>query len=71
MGGGEEAEERRKRAKELGEKARLAVGKGGSSYVDTGNMIAELIQRRRTAEAKRGFDVCSDTVVGAPADFER
>lgn len=48
MGGGEEADERRRRAKELRDMARKAVAEGGSSYVDIGNLIQELIDRRST-----------------------
>ncbi|PKA65320.1 UDP-glycosyltransferase 73B5 [Apostasia shenzhenica] len=47
MGGGEEAEGRRKRARELGEKARRAVEKGGSSYEDVGRLMHEVIDQRR------------------------
>lgn len=46
MGDGEEAEGRRRRAKDLGEKARRAVEKGGSSYNDIGNLINELLERK-------------------------
>nr|AIF79773.1 UDP-glucose-dependent flavonoid glucosyltransferase UGT703B1 [Crocus sativus] len=42
MGDGEEAEGRRRRARELGEKARKAVEKGGSSYEDMRNLVEEL-----------------------------
>ncbi|KAG6488999.1 UDP-glucose flavonoid 3-O-glucosyltransferase 7-like [Zingiber officinale] len=43
MGDGEEAEERRKRARELGETARRAVEEGGSSYENMTRLIQELI----------------------------
>ncbi|KAI4298481.1 hypothetical protein L6164_032034 [Bauhinia variegata] len=39
---GEEAEEMRNRAKELGQMARRAVEKGGSSYSDLNALIQEL-----------------------------
>ncbi|KAG0451534.1 hypothetical protein HPP92_026387 [Vanilla planifolia] len=47
MGVGEEAEGRRRRARELGQKANRAVEKGGSSYEDVGNLIWELRQRKK------------------------
>eukprot|EP00262_Sarcandra_glabra_P001484 TRINITY_DN1159_c0_g4_i1.p1 TRINITY_DN1159_c0_g4~~TRINITY_DN1159_c0_g4_i1.p1 ORF type:complete len:516 (-),score=52.31 TRINITY_DN1159_c0_g4_i1:63-1466(-) len=43
MDGGEEGEEMRKRAKVMGEMAKKAVQEGGSSYVDLGLLIDELI----------------------------
>ncbi|KAK8913985.1 UDP-glucose flavonoid 3-O-glucosyltransferase 7 [Platanthera zijinensis] len=46
MGVEEEAEERRRRARELSEKARKAVEKGGSSYGDVFNFIQELLERK-------------------------
>ncbi|CAD5189740.1 unnamed protein product [Musa acuminata subsp. malaccensis] len=46
MGGGEEAEGMRRRARELGEMAANAVEIGGSSYVHMGDLIEELIDRR-------------------------
>nr|QDH43896.1 glycosyltransferase [Crocosmia x crocosmiiflora] len=46
MGSGEAADLRRQRARELGEKARKAVEKGGSSYVNMANLIQELIDRK-------------------------
>ncbi|XP_010925706.1 scopoletin glucosyltransferase [Elaeis guineensis] len=49
MDGGEEAEEMRRRARELAEMARRAVEEGGSSYVELGELIQELIERRKTA----------------------
>ncbi|EHA8589875.1 Scopoletin glucosyltransferase [Cocos nucifera] len=49
MDGGEEAEEMRRRARELAEMARRAVEEGGSSYVDVGELIQELIERKKTA----------------------
>ncbi|KAF9598282.1 hypothetical protein IFM89_026520 [Coptis chinensis] len=42
MGDGEEAEDMRKRARELGEMAKKAVEKGGSSYNDLTALIEEL-----------------------------
>ncbi|KAK8913635.1 UDP-glycosyltransferase 73C3 [Platanthera zijinensis] len=39
MGGGEEGEEMRRRAKELGKKARMAMEKGGSSYENLTQLI--------------------------------
>ena len=47
MGEGEEAEERRRRARELGEMAKKAVAEGGSSYVDMSNLIQELKEMKR------------------------
>ncbi|KAL0911658.1 hypothetical protein M5K25_019813 [Dendrobium thyrsiflorum] len=46
MGKSEEADERRRKAKELGLKARRAVAKGGSSYNDVGNLIQELMEKK-------------------------
>ncbi|KAL6842625.1 hypothetical protein ACP4OV_027469 [Aristida adscensionis] len=46
MGDGEEGEAIRRKAKELGEKARSAVEKGGSSYDDVGRLVDELMARR-------------------------
>ncbi|CAL4948538.1 unnamed protein product [Urochloa decumbens] len=46
MGDGEEAEAIRERARVLGEKARRAVEKGGSSYDDVGRLMEELMARR-------------------------
>ncbi|CAD6230672.1 unnamed protein product [Miscanthus lutarioriparius] len=46
MGDGEDAEAIREKAKELGEKARRAVGNGGSSYDDVGRLVDELMARR-------------------------
>ncbi|KAJ4875944.1 UDP-glycosyltransferase 73B5 [Raphanus sativus] len=43
---GEEAEERRIRAKKLGEMARVAVGDGGSSYSDLNRLVEELNSRK-------------------------
>ncbi|XP_038981538.1 scopoletin glucosyltransferase-like [Phoenix dactylifera] len=48
MDGGEEAEEMRRRARELAEMGRRAVEEGGSSYADAGELIQELIGRRKT-----------------------
>ncbi|XP_066314615.1 scopoletin glucosyltransferase-like [Miscanthus floridulus] len=45
MGDGEDAEAIREKAKELGEKARRAVAKGGSSYNDVGRLVDELMPR--------------------------
>ncbi|KAH0463756.1 hypothetical protein IEQ34_006542 [Dendrobium chrysotoxum] len=47
MGDGIEANERRRRAKQLGEMAKRAVDKGGSSYEETENLINELIDRKK------------------------
>ncbi|KAG6531171.1 UDP-glucose flavonoid 3-O-glucosyltransferase 7-like [Zingiber officinale] len=44
MGSGEEAEERRKRARELGETARRAIEEGGSSHQAMTCLIEELIR---------------------------
>lgn len=46
MGKGEDVEKRRRRARELGEKARSAVREGGSSYTDVGNLIQVLVDRK-------------------------
>ncbi|EAZ22166.1 hypothetical protein OsJ_05829 [Oryza sativa Japonica Group] len=43
-GGGEEAEERRRKAKEYGEQARRAMAKGGSSYENVMRLIARFTQ---------------------------
>ena len=43
-GGGEEAEERRRKAKEYGEQARRAMAKGGSSYENVMRLIARFMQ---------------------------
>uniref|UniRef100_A0A453R378 Glycosyltransferase n=1 Tax=Aegilops tauschii subsp. strangulata TaxID=200361 RepID=A0A453R378_AEGTS len=48
MGDGEEGEAIRSKARELGVKARRAVGNAGSSYGDVGRLMEELIARRRT-----------------------
>ncbi|XP_010936719.1 scopoletin glucosyltransferase [Elaeis guineensis] len=48
MDGGEEAEGMKRHAKELGEMAKKAMEEGGSSYVDMGNLIQELMDRRST-----------------------
>ncbi|KAI0515672.1 hypothetical protein KFK09_008338 [Dendrobium nobile] len=47
MGDGMEANERRRRAKELGEMAKRAVDKGGSSYDEIENLINELTDRKK------------------------
>ncbi|KAH0455534.1 hypothetical protein IEQ34_015566 [Dendrobium chrysotoxum] len=47
MGDGIEAEKRRRRAKELGEMAKRAVDKGGSSYEEIGNLMHELMERKK------------------------
>ncbi|XP_072972726.1 probable UDP-glucosyl transferase 73B6 [Typha angustifolia] len=46
MGDGEEAEDRRKRARELREKARRAVEEGGSSYNEINRLIEHLMGLR-------------------------
>ncbi|KAF3571620.1 hypothetical protein F2Q69_00061179 [Brassica cretica] len=43
---GEEAAERRIRAKKLGEMAKVAVGEGGSSYSDLNRLMEELNSRK-------------------------
>jgi scopoletin glucosyltransferase len=48
IGEGIEAEVMRKRAKDLKEKAKAAMEEGGSSYLELGNLIKELIARRNT-----------------------
>ncbi|XP_008800734.2 scopoletin glucosyltransferase-like [Phoenix dactylifera] len=50
MGGGEEAEGMRKRARELGVMARKAVEVGGSSYVAMGELIKELNEAKAARE---------------------
>ncbi|KAJ6849578.1 scopoletin glucosyltransferase-like [Iris pallida] len=57
MGGGEEADERRKRAREVAEMARRAVEEGGSSY----NGLSSLIQELR--DIKAGDAALSENVV--------
>nr|UNG76930.1 uridine diphosphate glycosyltransferase [Paris polyphylla var. chinensis] len=52
MSEGDEAEVRRRRARELGEKAKRAIEEGGSSYIDVGNLIAELSCRPRPVHNK-------------------
>ncbi|KAH0463995.1 hypothetical protein IEQ34_006781 [Dendrobium chrysotoxum] len=47
MGEGEEADERRRRAKILGENARRAIEKGGSSYNEIEKLMQELINQRK------------------------
>ncbi|GLU09217.1 hypothetical protein SLE2022_260900 [Rubroshorea leprosula] len=47
MGGGEEATEMRRKARELREKAKRAVEDGGSSYKDADALIQELNARRK------------------------
>ncbi|XP_034228108.1 abscisate beta-glucosyltransferase-like [Prunus dulcis] len=47
MGGGEEAEEMRKQARALAEKARRAVEEGGSSYEGVNALISELKSLRK------------------------
>ncbi|XP_020677380.1 scopoletin glucosyltransferase-like [Dendrobium catenatum] len=47
MGDGIEAEERRSRAKELGKMAKRAMDKGGSSYEEIGNLMHELMERKK------------------------
>ena len=42
MDGGDEADERRRRASELGEMAKRAVGKGGSSSLDFDRLIDDI-----------------------------
>lgn len=50
MGDEKGAKERRENARVVGELARRAVEKGGSSYNDIDNLIAELIERKATNE---------------------
>ncbi|PKU80028.1 UDP-glycosyltransferase 73B4 [Dendrobium catenatum] len=47
MGGGEVEDERRRRAKELGAKARRAIEKGGSSHNEIEKLMQELINLRK------------------------
>ncbi|KAH0463811.1 hypothetical protein IEQ34_006597 [Dendrobium chrysotoxum] len=47
MGEGEEADERRRRAKILGENARRAIEKGGSSYNEIEKLMQDLINQRK------------------------
>jgi len=44
MGGGEEADERRWKAREYGEKARRAMEEGGSSYENPTQLIESFVQ---------------------------
>ncbi|XP_010924263.1 scopoletin glucosyltransferase [Elaeis guineensis] len=53
MGGGKEAEGMRKRARELGERARRALEVGGSSYVAMGELIKELNEAKAAREKNR------------------
>ncbi|KAK5844993.1 hypothetical protein PVK06_001143 [Gossypium arboreum] len=53
MNGGNEGMERRKRAKEFGEKANKAVEVGGSSYPNTTLLIQDIIQQ----SSKMGVDM--------------
>nr|AWD73588.1 flavonoid glycosyltransferase [Albuca bracteata] len=46
MGDGKDADERREKARALGELAQRAVEKGGSSYRDLDNLISELVEKR-------------------------
>lgn len=46
MGEGNEAEERRRRARELKEMAQKAMEEGGSSYIDVGNLMQDLMERK-------------------------
>ncbi|XP_010030638.2 LOW QUALITY PROTEIN: abscisate beta-glucosyltransferase [Eucalyptus grandis] len=50
MDGGEEAAEMRRRAEDLGGKARKAVGEGGSSYGDVEALIQELKNRKNVRD---------------------
>ncbi|XP_020089472.1 UDP-glycosyltransferase 73C6-like [Ananas comosus] len=56
MDGGEEGEERRRRSKELGEKAKKAMEEGGSSYVNTAELI-QSVMLGREGESKDIEDV--------------
>ncbi|KAJ0962859.1 hypothetical protein J5N97_027981 [Dioscorea zingiberensis] len=47
MNAGEEAEEMRRRARELRESAKMALEKGGSSSLDICNLIRELTEKQR------------------------
>lgn len=47
MGEGKEAEERKRKAREMKEVAAKAVGKGGSSEVDLGRMLDELLALKK------------------------
>ncbi|KAG0484225.1 hypothetical protein HPP92_008304 [Vanilla planifolia] len=47
MGDSEEAKERRRRARALGDKARAAVDLGGSSYNDLSNLMQEIMRAKR------------------------
>ncbi|KAJ6792732.1 scopoletin glucosyltransferase-like [Iris pallida] len=46
MGRGEDARERRRRARELGKTARRVVGRDGSSYNDMSNLVIELVDKK-------------------------
>ncbi|PKA63446.1 UDP-glycosyltransferase 73C1 [Apostasia shenzhenica] len=55
MGGGEEGEEMRVRARELGEKAMKAVEEGGSSYDSLGKLISRASELSRISAWEPGF----------------
>jgi hypothetical protein len=58
MGDSQEGDAIRKKANELGVKARSAVEKGGSSYGDVGRLMDELMaRRRRRCSVKLGEEV--------------
>ncbi|KAJ0980396.1 hypothetical protein J5N97_008651 [Dioscorea zingiberensis] len=54
MDGGDEAEERRGKAREYGRMARTAMEEGGSSRVDLDRLIDELSQRRGVGGEEKG-----------------
>ena len=58
MDGGDEANERRKRAKELGEVAKRSVEKGGSCYMDLDCLIEDLKDVREKTQRQGGQWLC-------------
>lgn len=58
INGGEEVEGMRKRASKLSELAKIAVSKGGSSYVNVGLLIDDLLNQKveRLSKKKETVD---------------
>ncbi|KAJ0985853.1 hypothetical protein J5N97_004209 [Dioscorea zingiberensis] len=59
MGCGEEVEERRKKAEELGEMARRAVQEGGSSFQDMDSLMQVMLMEIKTSSAEVDGDVAN------------
>ncbi|XP_044506424.1 UDP-glycosyltransferase 73C4-like [Mangifera indica] len=55
MDGGEDGEERRRRAKELGKMAKLAVQEGGSSQLNTTLLLDDIIKQVRSRNKPAGI----------------